>query len=233
MIHPLLERVAVIKLFALQKRWQAGQVHHTQRHAGAFKNVVIAATAFMHLALATAHVDQCDHWQQGKQQPQQAFADQSGQQLGHDFIGIEQAAQLPVTVAQRGEQHGVGLVLRAEGSRRGHRSCAVAQHGVGLGVFDPPLWAVGKGVLTRQVVQQVRAHAQQPVTLRVVAQFVQQQVRRASIAAIAEVVAVSAFACAAVFDPVTQVGRVRADTAAVDQHFAIWVEQGHALQRRQ
>ena len=59
-VQPVFERSAVIQLLAFEKARQAREVKHAQGNAGAFKYVVITATAFMGLTLAAAQVDQCD-----------------------------------------------------------------------------------------------------------------------------------------------------------------------------
>jgi len=101
----MFERSAVAQVVAVELAGQAGQVEYTQGHAGAFENFLVAPAVLLQRALAAAHVDQGQHRQQGAEQHQQAFADQCRQQFLLGQLSVEQAAQLPGAVVDKGQHH--------------------------------------------------------------------------------------------------------------------------------
>ena len=78
-LQPGVQLLTALHLGLVAKRLEPRQVQHAQRDAGAFEDVLVASPAFVHLALATAHVEQHDHRDQRKRQAQQALADKGGQ----------------------------------------------------------------------------------------------------------------------------------------------------------
>ena len=101
----MFERSAVAQVVTVELAGQAGQVEYTQGHAGAFENFLVAPAVLLQRALAAAHVDQGQHWQQGAEQHQQAFADQCRQQFLLGQLSVKQAAQLPGAVVDKGQHH--------------------------------------------------------------------------------------------------------------------------------
>ncbi|MNP02004.1 hypothetical protein D3C76_938380 [compost metagenome] len=133
----MLERGAVAQVVAVELAGQAGQVEHTQGHAGAFEDFLIAPAVFLQRPLAAAHVDQGQHRQQGAEQHQQAFAEQRRQQLLLGQLGVEQAAQLPGTVVDEGQHHALQRLVAGIGWGMALQYLAVAA------VFQQPQRVAG------------------------------------------------------------------------------------------
>ncbi|MNP55513.1 hypothetical protein D3C76_1501690 [compost metagenome] len=88
-----------MQLCLLESVLQPGHIQYAQGDASPFENILIAAAAFMQLALSAAHVEQGDERQHGKRQAQQAFTNKCRQQFFKHALAIEQPAQLPVAAA--------------------------------------------------------------------------------------------------------------------------------------
>ncbi|MNS55619.1 hypothetical protein D3C72_884560 [compost metagenome] len=153
----VLERGAVAQVVAVELAGQAGQVEHTQGHAGAFEDFLIAPAVFLQRPLAAAHVDQGQHWQQGAEQHQQAFAEQRRQQLLLGQLGVEQAAQLPGTVVDEGQHHALQRLVAGIGWGMALQYLAVAA------VFQQPQRVAGTIQMEGEGAVIVRRQAQQPV----------------------------------------------------------------------
>jgi len=143
---------------------------------------------------------------------------------------IEQPAQLPVAVVDGRQQNGVFLILRVQGGGGGDVFIRPAEDFAGLAVLHQPLRPLAAGILMGQVLQQIRAHAQQPVAIDGATGLAQQQIDDAGVTVIAEVIALGAAARRAVPDPVRQVGGIGAGAKAVEQDFAFRADQCQALQ---
>ncbi len=154
-----LEVLAVPDLECFQLFLQAGHVHDTDCDARALEDIPVAASALQHLALASAQAHQRDQRQDRQQHADQALADQRRKQFAAGLVGVEQPPQLPVTVAQRLKQNGVGqATVRVVG---GHRF--MENDPLRLALFETPQVLKVLSRLAGKFLQSVGRHAHCPV----------------------------------------------------------------------